>query len=164
MDNDEPKPQPRKAKKKAIEALGTSGFVKPGNRKRSALTPEPSGRAKKAHKTTSSQHVQETPSTKRMAYHNGLTESVIIYAPDMEAQITAEARGVTRKNVPLEAFDSTYLCGFSTKARPNLTVKSVMDMGKGSWEEKQFWGRLRKTLSIKVRCSGCAFIYLSVLC
>src|ERR1700730_12172673 len=128
MDNDEPKPQPRKAKKKAIEALGTSGFVKPGNRKRSALTPEPSGRAKKAHKTTSSQHVQGTPSTKRMTSHNSLTESVIIYAPDMEAQITAEARGVTRKNVPLETFDSTYLCGFSTKARPNLTVKSVMDM------------------------------------
>jgi hypothetical protein len=98
-----------------------------------------------------------------MASHTGLTEKgTIVYAPDMEAQITAEARGVTRKNIPWDTFHSTYLCDFSTKSQPKLTVKSVKKIGEGSWEEKLFWDRLHQTLSDEVRCV--AFICLSVLC
>jgi len=91
-------------------------------------------------------------------------QGTTIYAPDMEAQIAAEARGVTRKNIPLAIFRSAYLCGFSVKAQPKLNVESVKKIGRGDWEEKLFAGRLCQALSDKVRCSGCAFICLSVLC
>ena len=101
-----------------------------------------------------------TPSTKRMASHNGLMEQgTTIYAPDMEAQIAAEVRGVTRKNIPWNTFRSTYLCDFNV-AQSKLAVESVKKIGDGDWEEKPVWKRLRKVLSAKVRCSGCAFICL----
>jgi len=85
-------------------------------------------------------------------------------APDMEAQIVAEARGVTRKNVPWAKFCSTY-CDFSVKAQQKLTVQSVkhIGVGEGGWNEAQFFGRLRQSLSNKVH-SRYAFIHLSVLC
>jgi hypothetical protein len=78
----------------------------------------------------------------------------------MEAQIMAEAREVTRKNVPWDTFLSTYLCDFGINAaQPKPTVKSVKKIGQGSWEKEQFWGRLRQTLSDKVR-----LISLLILC
>src|SRR6202034_195788 len=46
------------------------------------------------------------------------------YAQDMETQIAAEARGVTRKNIPWDTFHSTYLCDFSIKAQSKLTQGS----------------------------------------
>ena len=81
-----------------------------------------------------------------------------------KTQIAAEARGVTRKNIPWDKFCSIYLCDFSVKAQPKLAVKSVKKIGEGNWEEKRFWDRLRQSLSDEVRCSGCTFIRLSVLC
>ena len=167
MDKPE-QPPPRKAKNKAIEAL-----VNPNTKKRSGSTHGRADRPQKARKTIPSARVgkgaedavtqlQRTPATKRMASHNGLIEQG--YASNMENQIVAEASGVTRKNVPWDKFCSTYLCDFTGKAQPKLAVESVKKIGEGSWEEKPFWNRLRKVLSDKVRCSGCAFICLSVLC
>src|SRR5256714_12920203 len=97
----------RKAKEEAIEKLDSSSIVNPGTKKRTASTPEPSDRPQKARKRTALAGVDKgaedvgtqlhrTPSTKRMASHNSLVEQgTTIYAPDMEAQIAAEARGVT---------------------------------------------------------------------
>jgi hypothetical protein len=69
--------------------------------------------------------VNKTPAIKRVASHTGLTETgTIIYAQDMETQIAAEARGVTRKNIPWDTFHSTYLCDFSIKAQSKLTQGS----------------------------------------
>ena len=175
------------AEEEAIEKLGSSSIVNPGTKKRRASTHEPSDRAQKIRKRATSPHVDEraenvspslprtpanispslhrTPDTQRLASHASLKErETIAYASDMEAQITAEARGVTRKNIPWDTFHSTYLCDFSIKAQLKLTVKSVKKIGQGNWEEKLFWDRLRQTFSDEVRCSGCAFIYLSVLC
>src|SRR5437764_1733074 len=109
--------------------------------KRSASTHERSDRAQKAHKRTSSQRMDEgaenvspsvrrTPAAKGMASYAGLRgQETIVYATDMESQIAAEARGVTRKNIPWDTFRSTYLCDFSVKAQPKLAVKSVMEIG-----------------------------------
>ena len=111
-----------------------------------------------------SMSLHRTPSTKRRASHASLVERENkIYATDMETQIAAEARGVTRKNIPWDKFHSTYLCDFSVEAQPQLTVDSVKKIGEGNWEEQLFWDRLRKVLSSEVRCSGCAFIRLSPL-
>jgi hypothetical protein len=177
MDDDKPKQRsPRQAKKKAIEALDTSSIVNPGTKKRSASVHEPSDRAQKTRKRISSQRVDEgaenvspsllrTPATKRMASYAGLREQeTIVYATDMESQIAAEARGVTRKNIPWDTFRSTYLCDFNVRAQPKLAVKSVKEIGEGKWEEQLFWDRLRQSLSDEVRYPGCAFIRLSVLC
>lgn len=178
--DDKPKHRPSRAAKrkaiKAIKAIGTGSIVNPGTKRRSVSTHERSGAAQKARKTPSP-HVDEdaenispsflrTPATKRMASHAGLREQeTIAYASDMEAQIAAaEARGVTRKNIPWDTFRSTYLCDFSVNAQPKLDVKSVKKIGEGNWQEKPFWGRLRKVLSDEVRCLGRAFICLSVLC
>ena len=163
----------RKAKDKVIS------IVNSGTKRRSTSTHRRSGRAQKAHKldpdTTTPPappHLDEgtedvgapfhrTPATKRMASHNGLMEQgTTIYAPDMEAQIAAEARGVTRKNIPWDTFRSIYLCDFNVEAQSKLAVESVKNIGDGDWEEKLVWKRLRKVLSAKVRCSGCAFICL----
>jgi hypothetical protein len=104
-----------------------------------------------------------TPATKRMASHSGLIEQgTTIYASNMQDQIAAEARGVTRKNIPWDKFCSTYLCDFSVEA-PKLAVESVKKIGDGNWEETVFWDRLHETLSDEVRYSGCAFMFLSPL-
>jgi hypothetical protein len=81
----------------------------------------------------------------------------------MENQIAAEARGVTRKNIPWDKFCSTYLCDFSVKPPPKLTVESMKKIGEGNWEEKSFWDRWRNVLSDEVRCSACAFMSLNPL-
>ena len=166
----------KKPKEEAIENLDSSSIVNPGTKKRTALTHEPSDRPQKARKRTASARVDEgaedvgtqfhrTPATKRIASLSGLMEQgTTIYAPDMEAQIAAEAHGVTRKNIPWDTFRSTYLCDFNVEAQSKLAVESVKEIGDGDWEEKLVWKRLRKVLSAKVRCSGCAFICLSVLC
>jgi len=100
-----------------------------------------------------------TPATKRSAPHASLIEREdLIYALDMELKIAAEARGVTRKNIPWNTFSSIYLCNFSADVRSKLAVDSVKEIGKGSWEEQEFWNRLRKVLSSKVRCLRCTLI------
>jgi hypothetical protein len=163
--DDKPKHRPsRRAEEKALEAVDTSS-----TKKRSTSTHGHAGRPQKAHKRTPSARVDkgaEDVSTQlHMASHNNLIEQeTIIYASDMENQIAAEAREVTRKNIPWDKFCSTYLCDFSVKAQPKLAVESVKKIGKGNWEEKLFWNRLRKVLSHEVRCSRCTFICLSVLC
>jgi len=98
----------------------------------------------------------ETPATKRFHSHSSLTATEKFYALDMELRITAEVRGVTRKKIPWKAFRSIYLCGFSTEARPKLTVKSMQKIGIGDWEETEFWNRLRNVLSTQVRCIWCS--------
>ena len=168
----------RKAKDKVIS------IVNSGTKRRSTSTHRRSGRAQKAHKldpdTTTPPappHLDEgtedvgapfhrTPATKRMASHAGLIEQGnIIYAQDMETQIAAEARGVTRKNIPQDTFRSIYLRDFSVKAQPKLAVKSVKKIGQGNWEEKLFWDQFCKVLSkrslFQVRVRS---ICLSVLC
>ena len=129
------------------------------------------GRKQKAHKLTpesTTPHVDDapfknTPATRRAAHHSSLVwqENKIIYAKDMELQIAAEARGVTRKDIPLGIFHSIYLCDFSAEAGPKLAVNSVMGIGEGDWEEGKFLNRLRNVLSRKVRYLECA---LSILC
>jgi len=56
----------------------------------------------------------------------------LIYALDMELKIAAEARGVTRKNIPWNTFSSIYLCNFSADVRSKLAVDSAKEIGKGS--------------------------------
>jgi hypothetical protein len=79
-----------------------------------------------------------------------LIEHETIYASDMQKQIAAEARGVTRKNIPWDKFCSIYLCDFSVQAQPKLAVKSVKKIGEDNWEEQPFWDRLRQSLSGEV--------------
>jgi hypothetical protein len=79
----------------------------PGTKRRNAPAHERSGRVQKARRKTPPPHVNEraesvmpslhgTPATQRMASNASLIEQwTIIYTADMEAQITAEARGVT---------------------------------------------------------------------
>jgi hypothetical protein len=99
-----------------------------------------------------------------MANHSNLIDQEHkVYARDMEAQIAAEARGVTRKNIPWNTFCSTYFSNFSAENRPKPDVDSVKEIGKGDWEEQPFWDRLRGVFSWKIRCLRCAFIYLSPL-
>jgi hypothetical protein len=81
----------------------------------------------------------------------------------MDTQIVAEARGVSRKKIPLETFRSIYLWDFQAQALPELNIDSVKNIGKGDWVESQLSGRLRQALSKKVRCPLCAFICNSVL-
>jgi hypothetical protein len=81
----------------------------------------------------------------------------------MQNQISAETRGVTRRNIPWDKFYSMYLDNFSMTTQPEL-VESVKKVGEDSWEEKLFWKRLRQSLSDEVRYLGCLFILLSVLC
>src|SRR5437016_3928088 len=126
----------RKAKDKVIS------IVNPRAKRRSTSPHRRSGRVQKARKLSpdatpppAPPHLDEgaedvsapfhrTPATKRMVSHSGLIKREnIIYATDMETQIAAEARGVTRKNIPLDTFHSTYLWDFSVK--PKLAVKSV---------------------------------------
>jgi len=146
-------------------------MVNSGTKRRRASTYRDSGRSRKARFRTPSPPAKEdtgsvsssfykTPTTKRTAFHAGLTEQgTTVYAKNMETQIAAEARGVTRKNVPLDEFRSIYLCDLTTKAEQKLDVKPIKRVGEGSWDEPQFWGRLRHWLSDEVR-----FIRLSVLC
>ena len=105
----------------------------------------------------------KTTDTKRQASHNGLIEHETIYDSDMQKQIAAEARGVSRKNISWEKFCSIYLLNFSAENRPKLAIDSVKKIGVGNWKEGEFWKRLRKVLSSRVRYSGCAFIRLSPL-
>jgi len=101
--------EPKEPKEKTLEAISRS-TVRP-----SASTHSQSGCASKAQKVNRDStppvfpHVGEaaedvgtpfrkTPASKRMASHSGLIEREDkVYAPDMETQIKAEARGVTRK-------------------------------------------------------------------
>jgi hypothetical protein len=163
-----------KAKEEPIEAIDTGSVVNPRTKKRSASTYERSGRAKKARKRVLSPHGDEgaesvspsfrtTPTTKRMASHSSPGEQETIeYALNMETQVVADARGVTRKNIPWDTFRSTYLCDFSVNTQPKLTIKPVRGIGKGDWNESVFWDRLRQSLSDEIRCSGCTFMPLSV--
>jgi hypothetical protein len=98
----------------------------------------------------------QTPAVKRMSYYSSLTKhGQTIYANDMEAQIAAEARGVTRKDVPLDTFRSIYLWDVKeADAQPGLDIDSVQKIGIGDWEEGKFWDRLHKTLHDKVCCPG----------
>jgi hypothetical protein len=161
MDDKSNDPPSREANEEPIEATGTSSIVNPSTRKRSASTPAPSDRPPKAHERIASQSLVDgaenvsplfrmTPSTKRLAAYASLRErETIIYAADMESQIAAEARGVTRKNVPWNTFRSIYLRGFGVKDRPKLT-ESVKKVGEGNWEESLFFDRLSKSLSNEV--------------
>jgi hypothetical protein len=158
MDDKSNDPPSREANEEPIEATETGSIVNPGTKKRNASTPEPSDRPPKAHERTASQSLDDgaenviplfltTPSSKRMAAYASLRErESIILAADMESQIQAEARGVTRKNVPWNTFRSIYLRDFSVKAQPKLT-ESVKKVGEGNWEESLFFERLSKSLS-----------------
>jgi hypothetical protein len=97
------------------------------------------------------------------SYSSLIDHDYKIYAKDMEAQIVAEARGVTRKNIPWDTFRSTYLSDFSAESRPELDIDSVKEIGKGDWEKSLFWDRLHKVLSCEVRWLGSAFVHLSIL-
>ena len=176
MDDQPNQPSPQQAEIEAIEALDTSSIVNPSTKKRSASTHESSNSPQKSPKMTPSARMDKdaedvgtqfhrTPATKRLAFHSGLIKEATstVYAANMEDQIVAEARGVTRKNIPWAKFYSTYLHGFGVEAQQMLAVESVKEIGNGDWEEKLFWDRLREVLSDEVRYSGCSFISLSPL-
>jgi hypothetical protein len=178
----------RAGKMKAIKAINTGGIMDPttstsnvtlDTKKRNAPVHECSSTAQKTSKKTRlltplphagkcaenvEPSLQRTPNINRMVTHANLISEKVVHAPDMETRIMAEACGVTRKNIPLAIFRSAYLCGFSVKAQSKLVVESVKKIGQGNWEEKQFAGRLRQTLSDKVRCSRRTLICLFVLC
>jgi hypothetical protein len=185
--DDKPSRPSREAKRKAVEALDTSSVVNPGTKRRNASTHKHPGRAKKARKTTPSSasvpsvpsapstrvdksaedvdtQFHKTPGTKRQPSLCNLIEHETIYASDMQKQIAAEARGVSRKNVPWDEFCSIYLYGFNAQTQPTPAVKSVKKIGEDNWEEKLFWNRLRRSLSDEVRYSGYALIRLSIVC
>jgi hypothetical protein len=91
-----------------------------------------------------------TPATKRSTPYAGLVETEdTICALNMELKIAAEARGVTRKDIPWNPFSSMYLYGFSAETGSELAVGSVKQIGKGRREEQKFWSRLYKILSSK---------------
>lgn len=130
----------------------------------STLSPAPLDADKDEGAVDASTLFHRTPATKRMASHSSLIDyEHKVYATEMEAQISAEARGVTRKNIPWDTFRSIYLSDFSAENRLMLDVDSVKEIGKGDWDEQLFWNRLCKVLSWKVRCLGCTFIYPSVI-
>jgi hypothetical protein len=178
----------RAGKMKAIKAINTGSIVDPTTstsnvtlctKKRNAPAHERSSTAQKTSKKTRletppphagkcAENVKpsllRTPNINRMVKSCQLDKRESSTRPDTETRIMAEARGVTRKNIPLTIFRSAYLCGFSVKAQPKLVVESVKKIGQGNWEEKQFAGRLRQALSDKVRCSRRTFMCLFVLC
>jgi len=144
----------RKAKDKALKNL--SEAPRTGTKRRS--TSQGGRETTPANEGPEGRHAQltKTPSHKRMLAHSSMTTSERdVLARDMEIQIAAEARGVTRKDIPCDTFRSIYLCNFKkAKALPNLTIKSVGKIGKGGWGEKEFGTRLCNVLSKKVRCLG----------
>ena len=97
------------------------------------------------------QSFYNTPVTKRPNVHSGLESEGKTLANDMEQLIKAEARGVTRKDVPLDIFASMYLQDFIQMSKSNLATASVKKIGQGNWEESEFGERLRKALPTKVR-------------
>jgi len=168
---------PRNAKREAIGRIMNLGAKRPR-----ASTHEPLGRAREICKLVPD---SETPDVDESAEDDGasiqqaheldpdratpnvgegaenldshaslMEREDLIYALDM-LKIAAEARGVTRKNIPWNTFSSIYLCNFNADVRSKLAVDSVKEIGKGSWEEREFWNRLRKVLSSKVRCLRC---------
>jgi hypothetical protein len=103
--------------------------------------------------------------TKHSAPHASLMgREDLMYALDIELKISAEARGVVRKNVPWNTFSSICLCNFSSDVQSKLAVDSVKEIGKGSWKEQELWNRLCKVLSSKVRCPRCTLIRPWTLC
>jgi len=90
-----------------------------------------------------------------MANHASLIErDDVVYVDEIEERIFAEARGVTRKNIPCGVFHSTYLSRFGkTDARPELDLNAIKGVGIGSWEQNSFLLRLRKAFPDEV-CSG----------
>ena len=166
--SEKPKQRPLRAvKETAIKAIG--GIFKPGTKRQSAPTDGHSGRAQKTRKLdpyrTPSPPIGEganqiKPVTKRSASHSSLLKSQISYRVDMDRQISAEARGVTRKNIPWKQFRSIYLCNFSITTRPKLTINSVKQIGQGDWEESVLWDRLSSVLHKEVCCSS-ALSYVS---
>jgi hypothetical protein len=100
-------------------------IMSPGARKRSPSTHEHSDRDQKVRKLS---------------------------ATGMETQVNAPGIPVA-ESVPWNIFRSVYRCDFAPNTRPKLTVHSVKEIGEGDWEERQFWNRLRKVLSNKVRHS-----------
>ena len=98
----------------------------------------------------------QTSAVMSISSHCSLTKyGKIIYAENMEARIAAEARGVTRKNVPWDTFCSIYLWSVKeADVQRELDIDSVQKIGKGDWEEGQFWARLCNTLHNKVCCPG----------
>jgi hypothetical protein len=95
---------------------------------------------------------KKTPSTKRMPNHSSLIDSDgVVYVGDIEQQILAEARGVTRKNIPCDVFYSTYLSHFEqTDRRPKLDINAIKRVGTGDWEQKSVFQRLCQALPHKV--------------
>jgi hypothetical protein len=168
--DDKPKARPsRAAKRAAINLIDTSS-----TKKRKTAPSAPSAPSTPSAPSAPSAHVDKgakdvgtqfhkTPGTKRSASHASLIEYETIYASDMQKQIAAEARGVSRKDISWDKFCSIYLCDFSVPAQPKLTIKSVKKIGKDNWEESLFWDRLRQSLSDEVRYLGHAFIRLLIL-
>jgi hypothetical protein len=98
---------------------------------------------------------KKTPSKPRMPGHSGVIENDgVVYVGDIEQQILAEARGVTRKDIPCDVFHSTYLSHFEhPERRPKLDIDAIKRVGTGDWEQKSFFRRLCQALPSKV-CSG----------
>ncbi|KIX02803.1 uncharacterized protein Z518_08746 [Rhinocladiella mackenziei CBS 650.93] len=162
--DDKPKHRrPRAAKGKVIDSIDTGNVVNSGTKRRRASAHEPSSTAKKARKRKPlprgkdaenvSPSFYRTPSSQRMVSHASVVnQGSVAYATDVEAQIAAEARGVTRKDIPWDTFRSTYLSDFGAKPQQELAVNSVRKVGEGSWEKQLFWSRLRQLLSDEALC------------
>jgi hypothetical protein len=162
---DSPKSRPRrKAGEKArneINNIYNTGTKRPREpstsparkaRKRRADHTPPPGPSQGAEDTDAS--YKKTPSTKRMPNHSGLIESDgVVYVGDIEQQILAEARGVTRKDIPCDVFYSTYLSHFEHTDTPKLDINAIKRVGTDDWEQKSFFRRLCQALPSKV-CSG----------
>ncbi|KIX09839.1 uncharacterized protein Z518_00920 [Rhinocladiella mackenziei CBS 650.93] len=89
-----------------------------------------------------------TPTHKRMPSHSGLVEEEDI--DEIEHRILAEARGITRKNIPYDTFRSTFLSRFKHKdKRPQLNIQDIKDIGTGEWEQNLFFQRMQKALPKK---------------
>jgi hypothetical protein len=80
-------------------------------------------------------------------------DSQTILAPQFEHHLAAQARGVTRKHVPVDKFESLYLLGFAELQEKTaiLSLKSIQGIGsQTTWGEKKFFNRLKGVLSAKV--------------
>ncbi|KIX02134.1 uncharacterized protein Z518_08073 [Rhinocladiella mackenziei CBS 650.93] len=75
----------------------------------------------------------------------------IVYVDEIEHRILAEARGITRKNIPYDTFRSTFLSRFKHKdKRPQLNIQDIKNVGVGKWEQNSFFQRLQQALPKKV--------------
>src|SRR5277367_2673287 len=126
---DPSKSPPYRKKRSALEEVKNPAIKRP-----STSTEQKSTKRRRTHRSPTPPPAEDTNSTTqkppaiiRMRSHASVIESGdVVLVDDIEQRILAEARGVTRKNIPCGVFNSTYLSHFEhTDRRPNLDINAI---------------------------------------